>query len=106
MCCRNVYTGNQSRLGEWYYPDGRMVNNQNSSRVNGEGFYRMRGRQTVSILHILNSTIPTGSYCCQIPTTEESVTFCANIGSDSILGINLAFKNNYSIQFCVHPSLL
>ena len=65
-------------MGEWYYPDGRMVPN----RTAGEGFYRVRNApQVIRLASRANNPIsPTGSYCCVIPTTGGEMTFCANIG--------------------------
>ena len=72
-------------MGEWYYPDWRMVQNNANSYAAGEGFYFVRNapqvvrlcrRSYVSPL-VLS---PTGTYCCVIPTTGGEMTFCANIG--------------------------
>ena len=78
-CCRKSDTGGQSGIGEWYYPDGRMVPNQNA----GEGFYRVRNAPQVVRLARRQSTSeisPLGSYCCHVPTTQGDMTFCAHIG--------------------------
>ena len=80
-CCRGIDTGGQGPLGEWHYPDGRVVPNQAA----GEDFYRVRNapqlirlarRDTVRIPTVK----PTGSYCCVIPTTGGKMTFCASVG--------------------------
>ena len=86
-CCRNVDTEGQGRRGEWYYPDGRMVQNNNGSTAAGEGFYRVRNAPQVVRLarrHDKDPFSPTGSYCCVIPTTGGEMTFCINIGIDYI----------------------
>ena len=78
-CCRARETGTEG-MGEWYYPDGRIVPNQAA----GEGFYRVRNAPQVIRLArrvgITPAFSPTGSYCCVIPTTGGEMTFCANIG--------------------------
>ena len=79
-CCRNIETG-MGGMGEWYYPDGRVIPNQAA----GEGFYRVRNApQVVRLARREASTIPalspTGTYCCVIPTTGGEMTFCANLG--------------------------
>ena len=82
-CCRNSDTGGQGGRGEWYYPDGRVVQNNSASTAAGEGFYRLRNAPQVVRLarrHDSNPLSPTGSYCCVIPTTGGEMTFCINIG--------------------------
>ena len=68
-------------MGEWYYPDGRVVPNQAA----GEDFYRVRNApQVVRLARRLSFVTPalepTGSYCCVVPTTGGERTFCTNIG--------------------------
>ena len=94
-CCRGKDTGGQGGRGEWYYPDGRVVQNNAGSSYAGEIFYRVRNAPQVVILARRDSIrpivlSPTGSYCCVIPTTGGEMTFCANIG--------IASKNT-SIKF-------
>ena len=80
-CCRDIDTGGQP-LGDWYYPDGRVVQNRGRSEAAGESFYRGRNNQTVNLLHRveLNPLSQTGSYCCKVPTTGGNRTLCANLG--------------------------
>ena len=78
-------TGGQGGRGAWYYPDGRMVQNNADSIVAGEGFYRVRNAPQVVRLGRRDSIMPlvlspTGHYCCVIPTTGGEMTFCVNIG--------------------------
>ena len=85
-CCRNSDTGGQGPRGEWYYPDGSVVQNNAASMAAGEGFYRIRNDPQVVRLNRRHYGVPspalspTGSYCCVIPTTKGEMTFCANIG--------------------------
>ena len=82
-CCRLIDTGSQGGRGEWYSPDGRMVQRNYGSIVAGEDFYRVRNAPQVVRLARRDSSnplSPTGSYCCVIPTTKGEMTFCANIG--------------------------
>ena len=86
-CCRNNDTKGQGGRGEWYYPDGRMVQNNSASTAAEQGFYRVRNAPQVVRLarrHDINPFSPTGSYCCVIPTTGGEMTFCLNIGIDYI----------------------
>ena len=85
-CCRNMDTGGQGGRGEWYYPDGREVQNNAVSMAAGEGFYRVRNAPQVIRLarrqqkDTIGPSSPTGFFCCVIPTSTEDMTFCANIG--------------------------
>ena len=86
-CCRNSDTGGQGGRGEWYYPDGRTVQNYAVSMAAGEGFYRVRNAPQVVRLarrDASNPLSPTGSYCCVIPTTRGEMTFCANISECTV----------------------
>ena len=81
-CCRNSDTGGQGGTGEWYYPDGRVVQNNANSTAAGEGFYRVRNApQVIRLARIYSSVLgsPTGYYCCVISRNREQMTFCANI---------------------------
>ena len=80
-CCRNSDTGGQGGRGEWYYPDGRALQNYAVSMAAGESFYRVRNApQVIRLARRRRNLSPTGSYCCVIPTTGGEMTFCANIG--------------------------
>ena len=82
-CYRKIDTGDQGGRGEWYYPDGRVVQNNTASTAAGENLYRVRNAPRVVRLARRDSgnpLSPTGSFCCVIPTTKGEMTFCANIG--------------------------
>ena len=81
-CCRNQDTTGPEPLGEWYYPDGSVVQNNGGSEAANESFHRGRNLQRVNLLRReeLNPLSPTGSYCCEIPTTEGNTAFCATVG--------------------------
>ena len=86
-CCRSSDTEDLEPLGEWYYPDGRVVQNKDGAKNSSETFYRGRNLQTVNLLNRqeLNSMSPTGSYCCVVPTAGgELVTFCASISKCAV----------------------
>ena len=97
-CCGNNDTGGQGGRGEWYYPDGRMVQNNGMSANAGESFLRGRNLRTVNLLRRteLNPLSPTGSYCCVVPTTRGNRTFCANLGMLGCLQYNLLSVNHCS----------
>ena len=78
-CCRAIDTGGQGSLGAWYYPGGRVIQNNAA----GEKFYTRKNAPQMIWLRRRESTnplSPTGPYCCVIPTTGGEMTFCANIG--------------------------
>ena len=86
-CCRDRDTEVQGGRGEWYYPDGRVVLNNDDSTAAREDFYRLKNAPQVVRLarRQKQDTIlpisPTGLYCCVIPTTGGEMTFCATIGN-------------------------
>ena len=87
-CCRDSDTArDQGGRGEWYYPDGRVIQNNSASAAAGEKFYRVKNAPQVVrlarrwIWNTIFPTSPTGSYCCVIPSTGGEMTFCANIGT-------------------------
>ena len=69
-------------VGEWYYPNGSVVQEKVESENAGESFYRGRNEQTVNLhrRQELDPLSPTGSYCCVIASTLGEQTFCVNIG--------------------------
>ena len=104
-CCRNKDTEGQGRRGEWYYPDGRVVQNNADSTAAGEDFYRVRNAPQVIRLsrRVGNNPLsPTGSYCCVIPTTGGEMTFCINIGISyrNYLAVHLVFFLLSSFHDC------
>ena len=66
------------RRGEWYLPNGALVQGTESSTV----FYRNRGDSgEVSLNRPTNVTSPTGQFCCEVPdVTDTNQTLCVNIG--------------------------
>ena len=77
-CCRMM----DSRAGEWFFPDWKMVPGPMAS--GDSGFYRNRGYNddgTVNLNRRNNVTDPTGLFCCMIPDAlNTSQYLCANIG--------------------------
>ena len=76
-CCSN------NRLGEWYYPDGSLVLNNND----GEDFYRTRSRnQTIYLNRRNNAQSPGRSFCCEIPDSNDMIhRHCVSVGKLIIL---------------------
>ena len=92
QCCRSGDTGGQGGLGEWYFPDGRIIQTNISaqSQADGQVFYLYIVRnapQVVSLAHrqLGDPYVQTGTYCCVIQTTGGEMTFCANIGECAML---------------------
>ena len=83
-CCRsNAENNGNGGLGQWTYPDGRVILNNAGSTTVGEQFYIVRNAPQLIRLarrQSNNPLSPTGSYCCTIPTTGGEITLCANLG--------------------------
>ena len=71
-CC------NQDSLGEWYQPNGALVQGTTSTTA----FYRSRGANgEVSLNRPSGVESPTGQFCCEVPdATSTNQTLCVNIG--------------------------
>ncbi len=84
VCCRSaVENNNMGGLGQWTYPDGSLVQQNDSSTTAGQQFYILRKAPQVVRLARRegnNPLTPTGSYCCTVPTTGGEMTLCANLG--------------------------
>ncbi len=73
-CCREG-------IGKWFFPNGSKVLHQNSKHGDELDLYFNRGNQIVALNRRNNATGPTGLYCCVVKdNTNETQTFCANIG--------------------------
>ncbi|XP_064386509.1 CUB and sushi domain-containing protein 1-like isoform X1 [Halichondria panicea] len=85
-CCRsNAENNGNGGLGQWTYPDGRVILNNAGSTTVGEQFYIVRNAPQLIRLarrQSNNPLSPTGSYCCTIPTTGGEMTLCANLVVD------------------------
>ena len=73
-CCTGA-----SRVGEWFYPDGRMV--PIMTPVGGpEPYYRNRGYSLIRLNRRPNQGLSetyTGIYCCEIPDQSNLIqTMC------------------------------
>ena len=60
-CC-----GAPSPVGEFYYPDGSMVN----IRASGDSLYRNRGNGFIRLNRRNNALSPLGRYRCAIPDSN------------------------------------
>ena len=71
-CCTNP------RLGEWYLPDGGIVQERQSTTE----FYRNRGTSGEVFLNRPSATMsPTGRFCCEVADyNDNNQTVCVNIG--------------------------
>ncbi|XP_064386138.1 mucin-2-like isoform X3 [Halichondria panicea] len=82
-CCRSVADNNgNGGLGQWTYPDGTLLQNQNKAIAASECFFFVRNApQTIKLARRdnVNPITPTGSYCCTVPTTGGDMTLCANL---------------------------
>ena len=83
-CCRSFGDKNgNGGLGQWTYPDGRVILNNAGSTAVSEQFYIIKNAaQLIRLARRQgnNSLTPTGSYCCTVPTTGGEMTLCANLG--------------------------
>lgn len=107
-CCRiadNV-NGSGNGQGEWFYPNGSVINRELIALTNGEGFYSQRREQSVRLdrFQATNVLSPTGSFCCTVPTTVGDTIFCANLGMRLLWEAHLHAL--MCMQLCVCPFLL
>ena len=72
-CCRGRDGGN---VGEWYYPNGMIVNRYFNSP--SDGFQRKGYRQHVRLARSSNVTVQFGVYRCEVPD-EQGITVSASI---------------------------
>ena len=77
-CC----FGQNSQHGEWYLPDGRLVQGSSSHST----FYRGRGNYgEVYLNRPPDVGSPTGQYCCEVPdATGTNQMLCMTIGNQII----------------------
>ena len=61
-CCK---TYGQTGIGEWYFPNGKMVSFGSYNR--GGDLYRNRGPSVVRLNRRNNAMMPTGVFRCEIP---------------------------------------
>ncbi|XP_064386480.1 uncharacterized protein LOC135335009 isoform X1 [Halichondria panicea] len=102
-CCRSVADNNgNGRLGQWVYPDGSVVLRNGSSLTVGQQFYIIRNDAQLIRLarrETTNPLIPTGSYCCTVPTNGGEITLCANLVSPIPCSDNLPTISNGAITY-------
>ena len=81
LCC------SINRLGEWYYPNGSLVPNNAA----GEDFYRSRSHnQTIYLNRRNNAWSPGGSFCCEIPDSNDMIhRHCVSVGKFFLFSIKL-----------------
>ena len=88
MCCSQ-----NPRRGEWYLPNGSLVQGTASS----VSFYRNRGGNGEVFLNRPSGVeSPTGLFCCEVPDdTNTNQTLCVNIG-----------KSIIQLIFCIIHSII
>ena len=74
MCCRQLDSGEEGGVGDWYYPNGMAV-----SADSARGLYVMREQKRVS-LNYRSGSVPAGLYCCVVPTSQGTLHYCIVIG--------------------------
>ena len=85
-CCRASGVG--GIIGEWFFPNGSLLNNE----VSGDDIYRGRGPRFVR-LHRRNNTQTTGVFHCEVPDTSGANqtlyvgVYPVNSGSPSVTGL-------------------
>ena len=75
-CCK----ADTDTSGKWYFPDGKRVS---SVRQNQNVVFTVLAEQRVRLFRQVSynlTRVPTGFYCCEIPTTRGNMAFCTNIG--------------------------
>ena len=65
-CCRGSDNPNGGRLGEWYFPDGTLV----QADSEGGNLYRNRDKSIVRLNRRNNTQSPTGVYRCEVPSAS------------------------------------
>ncbi len=109
QCCRSV-VDNNGDLGQWTQPNGSVVLNNTMSQANGYTLYIVRNAsQVIKLARRRNLTTTfkfpfsqTGSYCCTIPTIQQDMSLCANLG-EWFCNIHTEFIHNPLPVVC--PSL-
>ena len=89
QCCRGDDTpGIGGALGEWFYPDGSLVQIEDS----GDDFYRTRGLGVVRLNRRNNAMSPIGQFCCMVPDAIfTNKIICINISKQRLLYYILVF---------------
>ena len=74
-------------IGEWYYPNGSMVPDNRA----GHDFYRSRSsNQTIGLNRRNNARSPGGSFCCEIPDSNDMIhRHCVSVGRLFLFSIKL-----------------
>ena len=75
-CCREQDNPSGGALGEWIGPDSNQIPESSTT----SGFYVSRQQFFISLNRGSNGNFG-GQYCCVIPRTGETMTFCVNVQS-------------------------
>ena len=76
QCCRGGDNPNGGGLGEWYFPDGIVV----QAGSEGGNLYRNRDKSIVRLNRRNNAQSPTGVYRCEVPSASgETLTILAGL---------------------------
>ena len=70
-CCIPPYTGNESALGDWFFPNGTTIPSKTVNSSSGEqwDFYRTRSRSVVHLNHRRGGV--EGVYRCEMPDSNN-----------------------------------
>ena len=85
---------NETRNGEWYYPNGDMVLGNDSN----QDFYRNQTSQQVILNRRNNATSPTGCFCCEL--VNELINQAERVCITIVAGKYVA--NNYRTMQSTH----
>ncbi len=105
LTCHTENNGNGD-LGQWTGPDGNVVLNNAMSQAT---FYIVRNApQVIKLARRRNLTttfnFQTGSYCCTIPTIQQYMSLCANLGEWFMQYSHLIHPQSPSSCVLVSPS--
>ncbi len=111
LTCHTDNNGNGD-LGQWTQPDGNVVLNNAMSQANGYTLYIVRNAlQVIKLARRRNLTTTfnfpfsqTGSYCCTIPTIQQYMSLCANLGEWFLQYSHLIHPQSPSSFVPVSPS--
>ena len=78
ICCRQLDSGMEGGIGEWYYPNGSAI----SADSEKDGLYVSREQMKISLSYRSTGTVTVeaGLYCCAVPTTHGLQIFCVKLG--------------------------
>ena len=79
-CCRGQDNPSGGALGQWIGPDSNQIQETSST----PGFYVTRQQSSISLNRGGDSNAG-GLYCCMIPRTGGTMTFCVQVNGKFVL---------------------